>query len=221
MDNVRKWMVVIVAGVVVLVVALVALEVFYFPWGRTISADNTKKTQLQLQVSQLEIYIGVLKKNQRNFHANCKALDLQQNAIPSEPDVDVFFRQVSALAQNNGLETPDFSVVATPTVGGGPAGTSSIQLTMTLTAPPGPSGPGTGPYRDLVDFLLGLADPGQMPRLYAVSSATVGGLTTATGQVTSQGAFTLTLTGDIYYTQGQNTKPVCPNRNVQPGNGTT
>jgi Tfp pilus assembly protein PilO len=105
--------------------------------------------------------------------------------------VDSFFNQVSALAVSSGdPNTPSISVTQATAAAG-----SAVPVAVTFTL--------QGTYGQMSSFLKGLDT---FPRLFTVTNITINGGAVATGGATispSAAGYTLDLSGNIYYSSGQ------------------
>ncbi len=106
--------------------------------------------------------------------------------------MDSFFNQVSALAVASGdPNTPSISVTQATAA----ASSSAVPVAVTFTL--------TGTYGQMSSFLKGLDS---FPRLFTVTNITINGGAVATGGGAinpSTAGYTLDLSGNIYYSSGQ------------------
>ncbi|HEY5024312.1 MAG TPA: type 4a pilus biogenesis protein PilO [Acidimicrobiales bacterium] len=193
MDQIKRYRIPILTGVGALVLALIVLVAWISPEGSKLSSLHAQQTQLESQQMHLQTELTTLKAAKAHLVSNCQALSKDLGEIPGTPSVDSFFNQVTALAVASGdPNTPSISVTqaATATAKGG---ANPVVVTFTLT----------GTYGQMSAFLKGLDT---FPRLFTVTSITINGGAIATGGATINPAttgYTLDLTGNIYYSSGQ------------------
>jgi Tfp pilus assembly protein PilO len=189
MEQLKRFRVPVITGVATLVLGLIV----YAAW---ISPEGSHLAKLQAMQTQLQIRIASLRKEKSQLGANCAQLTTDLTEIPGTPSVDSFLQQITALAVSSGdPNTPTISV--TQAAGGAKAGVTSVQVGLTLD----------GTYGQMTQFLNGLDS---FPRLFTVTTITVAGGNVVTGgQVVAPttAGYTLTMSGDIFYSTGQ--KNVC------------
>lgn len=184
MERVMRFRTSIFIGIGVVVVAAALFLGVISPQGKKASNLNAQVTQLTSQQSSLQSQLNTLRLENAHFVPNCAALAKELVLIPQTTEVSDFLRQVTNLARQSGdPNTPSYSL---PTTGSAKGGVTSIEFVITLA----------GSYTQMKNFVSGLDT---LPRLFTVSNvdATSSAVTTGAPQ------FTLTLTGDIYYTSGQ------------------
>jgi Tfp pilus assembly protein PilO len=219
MEHVRRFRTPILIGAGTIVLALIIFVAVISPEGKKLSSLNAQQTQLTSQQTQLTSEIAMLKREKAQMAGNCKKLTNDIAEIPGTPDVDNFLRQVTALAVASGdPNTPSISVTqapsgaaSTPSAGAGATGgaTSAVAVTFTLN----------GTYGQMSAFVHGLD---KFPRLFTVSTITIGGGPAAQGGApvdANTPAYTLTLSGDIYYSLGR--QDVCSGALPSGGSATT
>ncbi len=199
----------IVAGIVI-VVLLVAYVAWISPEGSKLSKLNAQEATLTTQEQSLSSVIANLRREGGHLLANCAALSVRAEQIPSSPDEGVFLTQINALASSTGATLPGYSFSVVP-----PSSTSST----TVNKPSAPVLPAitvklnfSGTYSEVTAFLNGLDKLG---RLYVVSSYSLS--QSNTSSLTSSGTpvvispstvpYSVTLIGTIYFNPTQ--KDVC------------
>jgi len=196
MEQLKRFRVPVITGVATLVLGLIVYAAWISPEGSHLAKLQAMQTQLLTQQSQLQIRIASLRKEKSQLGANCAQLTTDLTEIPGTPSVDSFLQQITALAVSSGdPNTPTISV--TQAAGGAKAGVTSVQVGLTLD----------GTYGQMTQFLNGLDS---FPRLFTVTTITVAGGNVVTGgQVVAPttAGYTLTMSGDIFYSTGQ--KNVC------------
>jgi Tfp pilus assembly protein PilO len=196
MEHLKRFRVPVLIGVGTLVLGLIVYAAWISPEGSHLSKLQAQKTELQTQQTNLQIRIASLKREKSQLGANCQQLTTDLTEIPGTPSIDSFLSKVSALADSSGdPNTPSISVTAA--TGGAKSGVTPVTVVLTLD----------GTYGQMTSFLQGLDT---FPRLFTVTSITVTGGAVATGGqavAPSTAGYTLTLSGDIYYSTGQ--KNVC------------
>jgi len=191
MDKITRYRIPILTGAGALVLAIIVFAAWISPEGGKLSSLHAQQTQLVSQQTHLQTELTTLRAAKAHLASNCQALSTDLNEIPGTPSVDSFFNQVSALAVASGdPNTPSISVTQATT----PAGaTNPVAVTFTLT----------GTYGQMTAFLKGLDT---FPRLFTVTDITINGGPVATGGATinaGTAGYTLNLTGNIYYSSGQ------------------
>jgi len=192
MEQLKRFRVPLLTGVGTLVVALIVYAAWISPEGSQLTKLQAQRTQYQAQLNSLQIRIATLKREKSQLGADCAQLTTDLTEIPGAPSVDSFLQQVTHLAVLSGdPSTPSISVTQAPAPGKG--GVTPVVVALTLT----------GTYGQMTSFLHGLDT---FPRLFTVTTIAVTGGAVATGgqQVSpSTTGYSLTLTGDIYYSTGQ------------------
>jgi Tfp pilus assembly protein PilO len=191
MDKLTRYRIPILTGVGALVLAIIVFAAWIAPEGSKLSSLHAQQTQLESQQTHLQTELATLRAAKAHLASNCQALSKDLGEIPGTPSVDSFFNQVTALAVASGdPNTPSISVTQATT----PAGAANpVAVTFTLE----------GTYGQMTAFLKGLDT---FPRLFTVSNITINGGAIATGGTTINPAtsgYTLVLTGNIYYSSGQ------------------
>jgi len=204
MDQITRYRIPILTGVGALVVVIIVFVAWISPEGGKLSSLHAQQTQLESQQAHLQTELATLKAAKAHLVSNCQALSKDLGEIPGTPSVDSFFNQVTALAVASGdPNTPSISVTQAAAAG---AGANPGAVTFTLD----------GTYGQMTTFLKGLDT---FPRLFTVTAITINGGPVATGGATINPAttgYTLDLTGNIYYSAGQqnvcaaNTTAVAP-----------
>jgi Tfp pilus assembly protein PilO len=191
MDQITRYRVPLLTGVGALVLAIVIFVAWISPEGGKLSSLRAEQTQLESQQTHLQTELATLRQAKAHLASNCQSLSKDLGEIPGTPSVDSFFNQVTALAVSSGdPNTPSIGVTQATSAG---AGAIPVAVTFTLT----------GTYAQMSAFLKGLDT---FPRLFTVSNITVNGGPVATGGTTINPAtsgYTLSLTGNIYYSSGQ------------------
>jgi Tfp pilus assembly protein PilO len=191
MDQFTRYRVPILTGVGALVLAIIVFAAWISPEGSKLSGLRAQQTQLESQQTHLETELATLKAAKAHLATNCQALSKDLGEIPGTPSVDSFFNQVSALAVSSGdPNTPSISVTQ---AAGAASGAEPVAVTFTLQ----------GTYGQMTAFLKGLDT---FPRLFTVTSISVSGGAVATGGAAinpGTAGYTLDLTGNIYYSAGQ------------------
>lgn len=192
MEKITRYRIPILTGVGALVFAIIVFAAWISPEGAKVSSLHAQQTQLESQQSHLQSELATLKAAKAHLVSNCQALSKDLNEIPGTPSVDSFFSQVSALAVASGdPNTPSISVTQAATAAAG--GANPVAVTFTLD----------GTYGQMSAFLKGLDT---FPRLFTVTAITINGGAVATGGAAVNPAttgYTLNLTGNIYYSAGQ------------------
>jgi len=191
MEQLTRYRTPILTGVAAVVFAIVVFVAWISPEGSKLSSLHAQQTQLQSQQTHLQTELTTLRQAKTHLASNCQALSKDIDEIPGAPSVDSFFNQVTALAVASGdPTTPSISVTQAT---GGTAGANPVAVTFTLE----------GNYGQMTAFLKGLDT---FPRLFTVTSITIAGGSVATGGTTINPAtagYTLDLSGNIYYSAGQ------------------
>ena len=191
MDQFTRYRVPILTGVGALIFAIVIFVAWISPEGSKLSTLHAQQTQLESQQTHLETELTTLKLQKTHLSANCQALATDLGKIPGTPSVDSFFNQVSALAVSSGdPNTPSISVTQATAAA---AGADPVAVNFTLT----------GTYGQMSSFLKGLDT---FPRLFTITNISINGGPVATGGATinpGTAGYTLQLTGNIYYSSGQ------------------
>jgi Tfp pilus assembly protein PilO len=192
MDQITRYRIPILTGVGAVVLAIIVFAAWISPEGGKLSALHAQQTQLDSQQTHLQTELATLKAAKAHLASNCQALSKDLGEIPGTPSVDSFFNQVTALAVASGdPNTPSISV--TQAAGGAAAAADPVAVTFTLE----------GTYGQMSSFLKGLDT---FPRLFTVTNITINGGAVATGGTTinpSTAGYTLDLSGNIYYSSGQ------------------
>jgi Tfp pilus assembly protein PilO len=191
MDKITRYRIPILTGVGALVLAIIVFAAWISPEGGKLSSLHAQQTQLESQQTHLQVELTTLKAEKAHLASNCQSLSKDLGEIPGTPSVDSFFNQVTALAVAAGdPNTPSISITQATT----PAGSANpVAVTFTLQ----------GTYGQMTAFLKGLDT---FPRLFTVTAITINGGPIATGGVAINPAtagYTLALTGNIYYSSGQ------------------
>jgi Tfp pilus assembly protein PilO len=192
MEQLTRYRIPIMTGVGALVLVLIVFVAWISPEGSKLSGLHAQQAQLESQQLHLQTELTTLKAAKAHLVSNCQALSKDLGEIPGTPSVDSFFNQVTALAVASGdPNTPSISVTqATAAPKGGAA---PVAVTFTLQ----------GTYGQMSRFLQGLDT---FPRLFTVTAITISGGAVATGGAAINPAttgYTLNLTGNIYYSSGQ------------------
>jgi Tfp pilus assembly protein PilO len=192
MDQLKRFRVPIFIGAGSLVVALIIFAAWISPEGSHLKTLQAQQTTLQSQQTALQVKIATLKKEKSQLVTDCQQLTTDVTEIPSAPDVDSFLSQVTALAVSSGdPSTPSISV--TQATGAATGSVSPVTVGLTLN----------GTYGQMMSFLQGLDN---FPRLFTVTSIQVAGGAVVTGGqavAPSSAGYSLTMSGDIYYSSGQ------------------
>jgi Tfp pilus assembly protein PilO len=196
MEQLKRFRIPVFIGVGTLVLALIAYAALISPQRSHLSTLQAQQVQLQSQETALQVKIATLKKEKSQLGTDCQQLTTNLTEIPGTPDVDSFLQQVTALAVSSGdPTTPSISV--TQASGAAVGGVTPVTVALTLS----------GTYGQMTSFLAGLDS---FPRLFTVTSiAVTGGAVVAGGGAVAPATagYSLTLSGDIYYSTGQ--KNVC------------
>ena len=203
MEHLKRFRVPIFIGAGSLVVALIIFAAWISPEGSHLKTLQAQQTTLQSQQTALQVKIATLKKEKSQLGTDCQQLTTDLTEIPSAPDVDSFLSQVTALAVSSGdPSTPTISV--TQSTGAATGGVSPVTVAMTLS----------GTYGQMMSFLQGLDS---FPRLFTVTSIQVSGGAVVTGGqavAPSTVGYSLTMSGAIYYSSGQ--QNVCATAGATP-----
>jgi Tfp pilus assembly protein PilO len=179
--------------------ALIVVVVVYLAWlspeGSKLSTLQAKQTQLQTQQTGLQAEISTLEHEKSELPTTCAALTNDVTEVPGAPDVDSFLQQVTQLAVQSGdPNTPSISVTQATGSTQAVSGATPVAVDFSLA----------GTYGQMSAFLQGLYS---FPRLFTISSVTIGGGTNAVAASAAPAAgtmgYTLSLTGNIYYSTGQ------------------
>lgn len=191
---IRKYRLPLFAALGAIVVAVVVYLAWISPEGSKLATLRTQETQLQGQETSLQAEISSLKREKASIGTTCATLTKDVTEVPGAPDVDSFLQQVTALAVASGdPNTPSISVNEAAASTGGATGVTPVAVTFTLS----------GTYGQMTTFLKGLYS---FPRLFTISTITVGGGPVASGGVAPAAGtpnYTLSLSGNIYYSTGQ------------------
>jgi hypothetical protein len=209
MDQLRRFVWPIATGGSVLVIALIALVAWISPEGHKVSAANANKVILLGQETSLQAEISALAHESAHEPENCSTLREDLTLVPGTPTVDLFLHQISQLATNAGTATPSVSITSSGTAASvaSPSGAETVGISLEVS----------GTYRQTLNFLNGLDNVHSLERLYAVSTVNLSGGTA--GGSSAGTVFTLQLTGNIYYSTGQ--QDVCATSKTNPGGGAT
>lgn len=192
MDQFTRYRIPILTGVGAIVLALIVFVAWISPEGSKLSALHAQQAQLESQQLHLQTELTTLRAAKAHLVSNCQALSKDLGEIPGTPSVDSFFSQVTALAVASGdPNTPSISVTQAAAEAKG--GANPVAVTFTLE----------GTYGQMSSFLKGLDT---FPRLFTVTAITINGGAVATGGAAINPAttgYTLNLTGNIYYSSGQ------------------
>jgi Tfp pilus assembly protein PilO len=210
MDQLRRYTWPLGVGLVVIIIAMVAVLGWIIPEGHKVSSENINKITLQSQESSLEAEINGLKDESTHESLNCTNLRQDQQLVPDTPTVDLFFHQISQLATSSGTATPEVSITSsgTPATGASAAGADTVGISLSVT----------GTYPQVLVFLSGLDKVYSLQRLFAVSSVSLSG-GSASGSTGSGQTYSLQLQGDIYYSTTQ--ENVCQTATSGPGTKST
>jgi len=193
MEPIKRFRVPVLIGAGTLVMALIVYAAWISPEGSHLARLRAQQTQLQTQEASLQAKIATLRKEKSQLGTDCQVLARDQTEIPGAPDVDSFLQQVTALAVSSGdPNTPSISVTQA-TSGAAKGGVTPVTVSLTLT----------GTYGQMSSFLQGLDT---FPRLFTVTAISVAGGPVASGGGSVSPAttgYTLTLTGNIFYSTGQ------------------
>jgi Tfp pilus assembly protein PilO len=195
MEKLKRFRIPVFIGVGTFVLALIVYAGVISPEGSHLSKLKAQQTTLQAQETSLQLKIATLKKEKSQLGTDCQTLTTDLTEVPADPDVDSFFKQVTALAVASGDPiTPTINV--TQATGTPKGGVTPVTVGLSLS----------GTYGQMTSFLHGLDT---FPRLFTVTTiAAVGNLVTG-GQAVAPATpgYTLTLTGNIFYGTGE--KNVC------------
>lgn len=194
MTRLKQYRIPLLTGVGALLVAVVVYMAWIAPEGSKLTSLQTKQTKLQAEQTSLQVELATLKREKENLGTTCAQLTSAINEIPGAPDVDSFFQQVTALAVSSGdPNTPSISVTEAAPTTKGTSGVTPVAVQFTLT----------GTYGQMSAFLQGLYT---FPRFFTITSVTMGGGPVADGgaaPAASTPDYTLSLSGNIYYSPGQ------------------
>jgi len=197
MEQLKRFRVPVFIGLGTLVAALIVFAAWISPEGSHLAKLHSEQSTLQTQQTALEVQIATLKREKAQLGPDCQELTTNFTEIPGTPDVDSFLQQVTALAVSSGdPNTPSISVTQATTTSGATAGVTPVTVSLTLQ----------GTYGQMMAFLQGLDT---FPRLFTVTSIGVNGgdvVTGGTAVAPSATGYSLTLSGNIFYSSG--------NRNV-------
>jgi hypothetical protein len=190
MDQMKRFIWPIAIGGAVVVVAMIAVLGWIIPEGHKVSQANTNKIALQAQETSLQAEIDGLEHESAHEPANCQSLRQDLQLIPETPTVDLFLKQISALATGSGTQTPSVEITSagTPGTGPSPGGAETVGIDLSVS----------GGYQQVLNFLSDLDNVHGLQRLFAVSSVSLSGGPASGGSATSTG-YSLQLQGDIYY----------------------
>ncbi len=193
MEKLTRYRIPLLTGVGALVLVVIVFVAWISPEGGKLSSLHAQQTQLDSQQTHLQTELVSLKRAKSHLAANCQTLAKDLGEIPGTPSVDSFFNQVTALAVASGdPNTPSISVTQAATAAAS-GSANPVAVTFTLT----------GTYSQMTSFLQGLDT---FPRLFTITTITINGGPVATGGATINPAtagYTLDLTGNIYYSTGQ------------------
>jgi len=197
MEQLKRFSLPIVVGAGALVVLLIVWVAWISPEGSKLSAADAQKSQAAAQVQQLQAEIATLKNEKKQLPKNCQELQKDLAEIPGTPDTSQVYQAITNLAVASGDVVTNSVSVVTPTGNSTPtSGIVPIQVSVGLS----------GNYGQIMNFLKGLTNPQSMPRLFTVTTATIGGGPVAVGGApvpAGNGGYTLQLSGDVYYSPGQ------------------
>ncbi|HVA02725.1 MAG TPA: type 4a pilus biogenesis protein PilO [Acidimicrobiales bacterium] len=193
MEQLTRYRIPILTGVGAFVLAIIVFVAWISPEGSKLSALHAQQTQLESQQLHLQTELTTLKAAKAHLVSNCQALSKDLGEIPGTPSVDSFFSQVTALAVASGdPNTPSISVTQAAAAAA-KGGTDPVAVTFTLE----------GTFGQMSAFLKGLDT---FPRLFTVTAISINGGAVATGGAVINPAttgYSLNLTGNIYYSSGQ------------------
>ena len=207
MDQIKRFVWPIATGGSVLLIALIALVAFIAPEGHKVSTANASKITLLAQETSLQSEISSL-----SHEAAREARELLHLASKTSPWYHFYThgRPVPPPDLTTTRVTPELRrQVSASRVRERPLqllahlGAETVAITLDVS----------GTYRQALNFLNGLDNVHSLQRLYAVSSVTLSGGSTAGG------VYTLQLQGDIYYSTGQ--QDVCSTSKTTPGQSST
>jgi Tfp pilus assembly protein PilO len=192
MVQLKRFRVPVLIGVGTLVFGLIVYAAWISPEGSHLTKLQAQQTLYQVQQNALQVKLATLKREKSQLGTDCQQLTTDLTEIPGTPSVDSFLQQVTSLAVSSGdPSTPSISV--TQATGATKAAVTPVTVGLTLS----------GTYGQMTSFLQGLDT---FPRLFTVTSITVAGGAVAEGGVgvpPSQAGYTLTMSGDIFYSTGQ------------------
>jgi len=177
-------------------VAVVVYLAWLSPEGSKLSSLQAQQTQLQSQQTALQLRIASLKREKSDIGTTCATLTQDVTEVPQTPEVDSFLQQVTALAVASGdPNTPSISVTQAAASTGETTKVTPVAVDFTLA----------GTYGQMSSFLQGLYS---FPRLFTISQVTIGSGATspvaaAVPPAASSAGYTLSLTGNIYYSTAQ------------------
>jgi Tfp pilus assembly protein PilO len=196
MERLQQYRVPVFTAIGALVVAVIVLLAWISPEGSKLSTLRAQQTQLGSQQASLQAEIATLQREKADFGPTCSSLAKYATEIPPAPDVDSFFKQVTALAVSSGdPNTPSISVGGAAGSTQGSSSATPVAIAFTLD----------GTYGQMSAFLEGLYS---FPRMFTISQVTIGagpGAPVAKpggAPAASSPGFSLSLDGSIYYSTG-------------------
>ncbi|MDA8341987.1 MAG: type 4a pilus biogenesis protein PilO [Actinomycetota bacterium] len=231
MNVVQEYRNPILIGVGGLVVAIVLWLAWISPQSSHLSDLNSQKTQLQSKVQSLNSQLVSLRTEKQQIPTKCAKLTKITTQIPSvltpadlANEQATFFNQLTNIGTSSQVVIPTFgfgTTTSSPSSSGtssGSTGVVPVPVTMTVT----------GTYSQMTSFISQLDS---FPRLFTIqtfslklSTATGGGAGTGGGASGTSapplwvggaptpagaGPYTLSISGDIYYTTAKNPLAAC------------
>ena len=217
-QELQRYRIPLLVGGSLLVLVLVVYLAWISPEGSKLSTLNQSKVGLAAQQTALQAKIDALKATQQQLPAHCAQLQKDLQAIPGGTNQSSFLIGVTSLAQQYNITLPSTTPPTPGPVTSGPGGLDEEPFSIVAA----------GSYGNVESFLNGLDS---LARLYTITtigftraadsngtitpsgSGGVGSGTTGTtvpavitgGTPISSSAslYSITLTGDIYYTTNQ------------------
>jgi hypothetical protein len=212
MDQLRRFLWPLAIGGAALIIALITLSGWILPEGHKVSSANAERATLLAQQTTLQAQISALEHESAREPQDCSDLRQDLTLVPGSPTVDLFLHQISQLATNSGTATPSVNITSsgTPGAGSSAGGADSVGIQLQVS----------GTYQQALNFLNGLDNVHSLQRLYSVSSITLsGGAVSGSTATAATAAYTLTLSGSIYYSSTN--QAVCSTAPTNPASSST
>lgn len=174
MEALKPYRTPIILAVGAVVVVLALLLAFVLPEGHKLSVVDAEQQTLTIQEQTLQADIVALQHDKAQQLSNCATLGRALGEVPPALDEGQFVLDVGALAQQSGAPSIPSLTWGASTSG---AGVDSVAVTLTLA----------GTFGQVMSFVKGL-DGASFPRLFTVSTFTVGSAGGGSGGSGSSGS---------------------------------
>jgi Tfp pilus assembly protein PilO len=187
--NALKRPAVLITVAVVVVLAVIWWFVWMSPEGTKLNTVNSQNSQLQTQLTTLNIELQQAQKQAAKVQQYAGYLSMFAAAVPPIPEAPQLTTELADLANTTNVHlvslSDDTTVVGTPL--------STIPLSMDIE----------GPRQNCIAFLQGIYNPTLITRLITISAFNPAPVSAGSGGVDvlkpSSAAYTVTISGTAYF----------------------